>query len=342
MGETEQTYTGVAALWRIALGALPSAAALGLALAAVAAWQHYQPVPFHNPSEREIIGAQIERADTLPGDVEVLVVGDSSGLMGVDPSALGAGLGGARVESLATLGYVGPRGYAALIERILRRGGHPARVILTLQETSLSRRQHWERYARLVDTGIVGPAPPSQLFAGVRARLLSIADLVLFLPMPGQFGDFYGNTAGIGKYMREHHGSAIDPNGPLPAVAPPDAGPQLAEINDLFRTALPRLGRAVAAIGTARVRLVLMPQVDWSLTDAARASRAAACDEVERALRLDSGRRLALPEGLPGPMFASSTHLSPAGRQYYTKVLAEVLAADRMRWPWPRAAPRVP
>lgn len=335
--EADHTYTGLAALWRIALGALPSAVALGLALATVALWQQQQPASLPIVSgqmEREIIRTQIARADTLPDSVDILIVGDSSGLMGIDPLALGAGLGGARVESVATLGFVGPRGYAALLERMLRRGVRPARVLITLHPASLDRRETWAHYARFAEKGIREAAPPSEMFAGVRARLLAIADPILFLPMPGPLGDFYGSTAALGTFMRTHHGSAIDSSGPL--REPMFPGPQLVIINDLFRAALPRLAKATAAMGAHRFRVVLMPQPDWALSGAVLASRAAACDEIEHALGLDPDRRLGpLPDELPGSLLASNTHPNPAGRQYYTRLLAEVMSRDRARWPWP-------
>src|SRR5215813_573698 len=50
--------------------------------------------------ESIVIEGQIERARTIP-EADVLILGDSSALMGIDADDLGRELGGKRVESLA-------------------------------------------------------------------------------------------------------------------------------------------------------------------------------------------------------------------------------------------------
>jgi hypothetical protein len=86
-----------------------------LVLVSGGAWNAIEPVPPSQSLENVIVEAQIARAQAGRA-VDLLIVGDSSALMGIDAPVLGAKLGGARVESLALFGSVGPAGYAALLD----------------------------------------------------------------------------------------------------------------------------------------------------------------------------------------------------------------------------------
>jgi hypothetical protein len=334
-------WTGPAALGRIVRGLAPTAGALALLLAAAGLWQHWRPVAFprrYGGVDREVIRAQLDRVETIPTELGVLLVGDSSGLMGIDPEMLQASLG-VETESLNTLGYVGPRGYASLLDRFRARGGTASRLVLVLHPSSLMRKPVWLAWERMTISGALDPNPPADLVQGTRARLLSIAEPVLYFPLYGPLGDFYGNAPALGAFIRAHKGAAIEPGGPLGEVALVPGGNDRLEVNETFLETLPALAEAVDRFGPDQTRLVLMPQPDWFAGADLDRQAGEIRTRLERELHLDPARRLETPATMPAALFGTPTHLSPVGRAEFTRLLAERLADDRRRVPFTTATP---
>lgn len=324
---------GPAALWLVARALLPTAVALGAALSAALAWQAVAPIagaPRHYRLEGAVIATQLERAAALDPTTEVLVAGDSSGLINLDPAALAEALGGARVEGLATLGYSGPRGHAALLAALAQRDAAPRRVLLALSNVAPPSGPIANAVARLLRAPRALPDP--RLLPRLRARLSGTLEPLLYLPLPGVWGDYYGSPQRFEQALREGHGFAHDPGLGLPPMSqfiPPY------DVNDRFRAELPALREAVAALGAERVRLVLAPVADGSDAAAGAAGRAAVADLLHEQLGLDPGQALAgLPATLPAEHFASVAHLNATGRAAFTAALAEALRRDRARHPW--------
>jgi hypothetical protein len=331
-------YAGLAALWHIIREAIPSGVVLLAVLVVAGVSQRWWPVGFplrQAGVDRAIIQAQLDRTGTIPQDVDVLLIGDSSGLMGIDPQLLSEQLGGARVESLNTLGYVGPRGYGAILERFRARGGRAKRVLIVLQFSSLKRRDVWLMYEKLAVNGIPPLPPPPGLFQGARARLLSLSEPLLYIPIAGPLGDFYGNAGTMGDFIRTHHGSATEPGAPLPAAPPIPLGPFTSGVNDLFLEALPALAASVDHFGSDRARLILMPQIDWFDETSVGQAFDTIGPELEGPLHIDPHRRLDLPTLMPAAQFGTPMHLNSAGREAFTRLLADALKQDRARFPWP-------
>ena len=317
---------GPTALAVVLRAAAPTGAAALLALAPVGL------PPRSGALEAAIIRTQVERAATIPAATDVVTVGDSTGLINIDPGALAAALDGATVEGLNTLGFAGPRGHAVLLDAFQRRGGAPRRVLITLRNLAPPSGPN----ARLVDRLLrqpVPPAPPTWPLR-VRARLAAAVEPVLFLPFPGAWGDYYGGRDRFDAVLRARHGFAHDPVAPKPDSLGALLHPPYA-VNDKFRAELPALRAAVAAVGAERVRLVLMPESTfWSPHDVAPA-RASALALLHAQLGLDPARQLAgLPAQLPADQFASFAHLNARGRAVLTADLAAALRRDRARHPW--------
>lgn len=332
---TPTQLSGVAALLVAALAALPTAVAALLALALTGLWQMLAPIsvlPASGRLEAAIIGAQLDRARGIARQTDVVTIGDSAGLINIDPDALSAGLDGASVEGLNTVGYAGPRGHAQILDTFSARGGSPRRLLLALRNLSPPSGP----IARKVDRLFAAPRalPPARLLPRMRARLQGGIEPLLYQPLPGAWGDYYGGVDQYDAVLRGRHGFIHDPMQRSTATHFSVAAPFA--INDTFRAELPLLAAAIERVGPQRVRLVLMPENDsWDLAEIT-AGREAALAELHAALGLDPAQQLdGLPEVLTPEHFASFGHLNAAGRAALTADLAAALRRDRERFPWP-------
>ncbi len=296
------------------------AGAVALVLLAVAwAWDRRQPLENSNVTESVIVTAQIERARTIP-PADVLILGDSSALMGVDAGELGRLLG-RRVESLATLAWVGPAGYARLIDEYAAR--HPlATLILLFHPGSLDITEaafEINGYEREV-LGMPRRAGRSLFDAARYSLYVHTLMRAIVLPLPGVYGKEYGWPDGLAARLRDHHGSLVDPN-VLKEEVPP-----LFAIDPPFAARLPALRDAIVAAKPGHVYLALTPIAATRLGPEIVADRLAVSTKLATRLGLSPGDALIpLPPSFPKELFATWTHLSAAGQTRYTEELSALL-----------------
>jgi hypothetical protein len=343
-GAHNENLTGVTALLRIAACAFPTAGLFGFFLVCTGVWQRFDPAQLPRARgvvERTILRAQIERAATIPRRVDVLSIGDSAGLMGIDPLLLGDLLGGERVEILNTIALVGPHGHARMLERFLDSGGQAGRVLLTMDGFSLQMMASWRGWEKMALDGVLDASPPAALLPGVRARLLSVVGPVLYVPVPGAFGDVYGSVEGLGRFVRAHRGGAIEPNSRA-SVGPEALSVGLYKTNERFMEALEALAKVVERLGPERLRLVFMPHPQFYASEEVSRRRRETERLMSRRLGLDVSRRLDVPAALPDRWFGTQTHLNRRGRRRFTHALAQALSADPARRPGGRGYASVP
>ncbi|MDX2169847.1 MAG: hypothetical protein SF182_22440 [Deltaproteobacteria bacterium] len=324
---------GPAALAALSRAVAPTLLALGLAAATTWLWQRLAPVG-HQPAEQleyAIVRGQLERAERIAAATDVVVIGDSAGLINIDPAGLSAAVDGISVEGLATLAFAGPQGHALMLDRFRARGGAPRRVLLALRALALRGGPSEAAVERMLQS------PELPLAAAtldrMRDRLQTLVAPSLYLPLPGAWSDYYGGVAPLDHMLRSRHGFLHDPNKSLPRRVFPRLPPY--DRNAAFEAQLPQLAAAIAAIGPERVRLLLMPEMIAFRAGHMEAVRAETIALLESRLGLDPARRLSgLPDGLPGDRFASITHLNALGRAEYNQSLAAALRRDRERFPW--------
>jgi hypothetical protein len=321
-------YHDLRAVGAIVREIAPSALAAALLVGFAALWQHHSPAGLPPPRgevEIEVIRTQMERVETIPTEVDVLAIGDSSGLMGLDAELL-AELTGARVESLNMIGFVGPRAFAAVLDRYVARSGRPRRLLLMFHDQSLNRPPNWRTWEQMVVERSWAPAVPAGWFAGVRARLLAGVEPLLYVPMDGRLGDFYGPPTELGRFMRAHHGTAIDPG-----VRAERAATALVQVRAgyaptrEFLDGADVLSASLAKLDRDRVDLILMPEPDLYDSADTRRRRDAARDTILSRLQLDAGSQIDPAPFLPAADFATATHLNANGRRHFTTLLAKKL-----------------
>ena len=195
----------------LAIGALliHSAAALG--------W-----LPSPRPAldmDRTVLIHQAEAARS-PQSARTVVIGDSSGLMDVSVVVLSARIE-EPVRNLSTLSYVDLPTHARLLrEFAVTNSGRLQEVVLLLHPETLRLRDPSSYHSRQVVDFLEGrdaaPGPGMgtrlSLWLGgerLRGRWLS---RWLPVPLPGEYGRFYGFTTDLERYLEAHGGSAVDPH----------------------------------------------------------------------------------------------------------------------------------
>jgi len=299
----------------VVLVAGPTALIALVLVGAAELWWRADPCVAADDIEGVVVEEQLVRARAAP-PADVLILGDSSALMDVDPKYLGELLN-ARVESLATVAFVGPTGWARMLE--LYATVHRAPTILLLVhgialniEESTYVRRGLERWT------LVDEPPRLQTPQGARRQIwCELLAPALGVPLPGRYGVSYGTAKALRARVREH-GSLVDPNPPPPAVETP----YRYEISSAFSARLPRLAEVVHKAAPERALLVLTPLPSDHSDAETQRSRLEAARTVSTALGLDY---LDVKPTMNPVDHATVTHLTAKGRQRYTEHLAAAL-----------------
>ena len=267
-------------------------------------------------------------ASQTPAKADILLIGDSSCLMNVSGSQLEELYGGAHQPvNLGTFMYLGLNGYAAMLSRYAAvNTGRLHTVVVLVHPEMLRGVEPIPQYLRFVSTVYSGDDfgdPDSTLgqLRGlfgldiVQSRLLSRMPL----PLPKQYGRFYGFNLDLYSFMDRHHGSAVDPHQYTAAPGQGNAEYRLAPALEAgckaLRTAVSPEAKLVVALSpipesfaptnyTTRWEQLLGQWGQWMGADQVLTN---------------------LPATLPDAFFASTTHLNQHGAARYTRSLAEQL-----------------
>jgi hypothetical protein len=309
-----------ASIGLVARVAGPTILAAAVVVGAAEAWFRLDPSEVPTDLESIVLQAQQLRARTSDA-ADLLIVGDSSGLMDIDAGRL-ASLLGRRVESLAIIGFAGPRGFAALLAECAKRF-QPATVLLVMHGESLNLPEQTFTDLGLEEQALSGrrrrPGPPG---VGARRRLFEtlVAPIVDF-PLPGAYGSYYGMPAELRRRLSLGHGSLIDPSRSWTAGQGVEYEFSLSEA---VRTRLSAVDAAVTFPAT--LNLVISPLPLSTLNHVTVQTRDRASAGVLEALG-SRWQRIDTPIGLDDGLFATLTHLNAGGREVFTKQLAAALSA---------------
>jgi hypothetical protein len=321
---------------------------LATALAAAASlW--FRLHPLETPPrdvESIIVAEQLERARSIP-ETDVLIVGDSSALMGVDASLLGRRLGGMSVENLSTLAWVGPRGYAHLLQMYFRRGLQAKAVVLLMHEAAMNRPSAgWDNWEQVVLTEHAPSNEERNPLLALRTALNSVLFGRVFAPpMPGLWGKFYGSQYEVRSAIRNYHGSLHEPYGETPADSgrwgfleePAHGGSiSLPDPSFVFRLSpaaelrLREFGNSLSGLPFGRLYFGITPtylsyKAPFTMTGHREADREA--DSILKRALDARFTPLDLEPFRPNEYFASYTHLNILGRRYFTSELAATLSS---------------
>ncbi len=284
--------------------------------------------------DHTIVDAQMQRSRTI-GEVDLLVLGDSSGLTAIDPVRLSERLGGASVEMLSVIGPVRPPGYARLLRNYLERGLTAKAVLFVLQPLSLMHAFDPDAQGemRVVLAGRWESAGP--LEDARRAINFHLLQGVLDEPFPGSFGAFYGNALGLRGFIEASHGSMVYPLAASPG-APGEArarrddhlspGALDYRLVDDGRASLAHVREVLDGARTPPILVAFAPLPASLGGEKEAGARARMLAEVVALLGLPPESAIELTPSLPDEQMVDFTHASARGRETYTDAIAPAVA----------------
>jgi hypothetical protein len=283
-----------------------------------------------------IVLEQIRRSAELPAP-NIALFGDSSCLMGVDARIIERTLGVRPVQSFCSIGFLGPAGYAQMLDGMIARNAAPKALIFMFHPATFRREASWEYWPVFVRNAGQAAAP-SLRFPHSALDYLEFEWLsrLIYSPLPGAYGRYYGGEGAFRATIEARQGSAIDPNSGLNVAkieavragpTPPYGEATDFSANQAYHDALKVLGETMKKLPPrTSVYLVVSPLPDYTFQPGTAEQRAEQAANIARALGIDSSHILSTPATLYSAYFASTTHLNRWGQQVFSGELAKQLA----------------
>jgi hypothetical protein len=296
-------------------------------------------------NDKIIVREQYNRAHQHDAP-DYLFIGDSSCLMGIDFNQLQNG-SLKSAKSLCTMAYVGPVGWAKLLKKQVEASGKPENIVFIFHPAGFKRDPGWDGWQTYLDELENENESPAKLTTRFAFAIQNgfLSDLI-FRPMPGLMGIYYGSSASFAADVRRN-GAAIDPGTGLPPLPKSQmatgtgktdngGGKKIAGIdakvsdfspNALFDEALRHLGETINDLGIDKksIRILITPVPDAIYDLKLEKDLQVALQMIIKALALDTCSIIELPPTLPANEFSSITHLNRWGREKYTALLSAKL-----------------
>lgn len=289
----------------------------------------WMPRPVPGDLDHVVLATKARLARTPPvPSPSVVLLGDSSCLMGVDAPRLSTLLGRPALN-LATLSFLDPASHGSLLRELAQHSPTPpALAVLLLHPEALRGGESIPALDRYLQAQMrPGTGTPDQLMRREATAYWLGADdlreclLQTWIPVPlrGAFGDAYGTHLVAAGQLRLQAGSLVDPHQFEPASLNGSAEYRLAAT---LRTASEAFRRTVP-VGT-RLAIGVTP-VPASFATPHHAEKVASMlEQWSGWIRPDIALR-GLPAVLPDTLFATHTHLTAAGREIYSAWVAREL-----------------
>jgi hypothetical protein len=290
--------------------------------------------------ETYIVLEQIRRSERLPA-ADLAFLGDSSCLMGVHIPTLRQAFPGTDVESFCTIGFVGPDGYAAMLDKMIARGRQPRKLILVFSPIQFNRDPRWNEWADFIRTDHFEAASGLTFPAGGLEYIRLLMERVVYNPLPGNYAVYYGGKDQFISTIWGEHGSAIDPNRMLdiPSLKAfketlaghvffkPDPKTRPFVINSEFEKALGSLSATLSKLDRSKVYLVIAPVNSLYAQGGPASFHAEAGERIAALLGLDRSQFLDTPDVMLDILYAVyPSHLHRWSRIMYTGELAKTLS----------------
>jgi hypothetical protein len=296
------------------------------ALLRLGAWSGVFPAPWPALDMDHTILTHQAQASRTAADADLLLLGDSSCLMDVAGQELETALRGAHhALNLGTFMYVGFDGYAALLSHCA--SAQPGRwraVVLLVHPEMLRGVQPVSQYLVFLSDYYAGadysePGSAHGELCGLfgldvfRDRFLSRIPL----PLPKEYGRYYGFNLDLYAFMDRERGSAVDPRRYAPGAGQGNAEYWLAA------SLQPQCRAFRAAVPAGAKLLVGLTPVPESFAPRGYPAR-------WQGLLAQFGQWIGadvlltnLPPTLPDACFASTSHLNPTGASRYARTVAQ-------------------
>ena len=256
--------------------------------------------------------------------------------MGIVPKILERAINVRPIQSFCSIGYLGPVGYAHMLNKMIARNAAPKAVVFMFHPITFRRGPSWESWPAFV-LNAERAAVPALRFPRSALDFLQFEWLsrLIYSPLPGAYSRYYGGEVAFRATIEERQGSAVDPGSGLnvhsldavKAVATPAGAATDFSTNQDYHNALKVLAETVKKLPPqTSVYLIVSPLPDYTFPPGTMEQRAAAADEIAAALGIDRSHILKTPATLPVAYFSSTTHLNRWGQQVYSNELAKQLS----------------
>ncbi len=268
-----------------------------------------------------VVSTQIKRSEEI-GTTDILLVGDSSSLMGVDVPYLFELLDGKyKIESLSTIANVSPKGHMKLIDNYYQRNGSPKIIIFQLNPITLADGP-WVFAKKYEEWVLTGTEPLPFLFVRGRDKIFrdAIAKILQF-PMRNEYASKYGWPINVVNFIRNNKGTMIDPG---PTIKW-DHNSHYFALNLPYMLKLLQSREYIQRIKAEYFFFAFTPNVGSKISPEMLQTRSLVYSFILDILGLDINRQLNLPAVLPDSKFISTHHLNEKGRRLYTEHLASAI-----------------
>lgn len=290
-----------------------------------------------------IVLEQINRASSVPAP-KIAFLGDSSCLMGVYPRAIEQALNLRPVESFCSIGYLGPAGYAMMLDGMIQRGAAPQSVVVMLHPVTFERQPSWDSWTAFArQANQPQPARSSFPRGALDYLKFGLIDRFVYTPLPGLYGLYYGGEFALRNVIARTGGSAIDPATGLHAgsaealrAQPRPFSGKAAEFTDsqAFRDALAVLRASLRKLPRqTQVYVFISPLPDYEISTEAAIARRAREEELADLLGIPADHILKTPATMYAEYFSGRTHLNRWGQRVFTDELVKALSRAIQRSP---------
>ncbi|MBR1167441.1 MULTISPECIES: hypothetical protein [Bradyrhizobium] len=290
--------------------------------------------------ETYIVLEQIRRSERLPA-ADLAFLGDSSCLMGIHVPTLLRAFPGSGIESFCTIGFVGPDGYGAMLEKMIARGRQPRKLVLVFNPIQYERDPRWNEWVSFIRTNRFEVPSGLTFPAGGPEYIRLLMERAVYNPLPGGYAVYYGGKDQFISTIWREHGSAIDPNRMLDIPSldaykatlaghvffKPDPKIKPFVMNAEFEKALASLSETLSKFDRSKVYLVITPVNSLYAQGGPQSFHAEAGERIAAMLGIDRSHFLDTPDMMLDIMYAHyPSHLHRWSRIIYTEQLAEALA----------------
>ncbi|MBF0340669.1 MAG: hypothetical protein HQL95_06845 [Magnetococcales bacterium] len=288
----------------------------------------------HVNSLEDIIMLEQAKRTSSTGNTDLLLIGDSSCLMGIDPKQLSRQLDGIRVDSLCSIAWIGPVGYATMLRHYLEKHEAPTDLVIVLHLAQFNRKIEWDRQTEYIAHAFDKAYRLSKVTEALDYLEHALFDLVNFTSLKGRYKIYYGSAEQL-RVAVQYDGSLIDPNTGLEPTLALHARQvnntktpcylSSHALNQPFIDALKELAQAIALVGITKSHLLLSPIPDNAYCGNTNHDHEIAAQTIAAHLDLSPGQVLTTPVVLPNDLFSRSTHLNRWGKEQFTTLLANRL-----------------
>lgn len=310
-------------LLRLVLGPLATVAAFALLMHAGARWG-FLPSPRPTlDADRTILIHQAETSRKV-NPAKILLLGDSSCLMGVSAQLLSEKMGQPTLN-LATLSYLDAGANSRLLREFVTANPGQLRAVVLLMHPEALRRVGSEDYQAAVLTNYLGRTDHHRLettagkfscWLGLDIFKGRILARTIPAPLAGAFGRMHGFNSELENFMTANQGSLWElDSAPLDGSAEYRLSPSLQAAAGKFKAAMPPGAKLLVGLTPVPEGLAGANYPEAHLAILQQWGAWLGADAI-----LDD-----LPPTLPDKNFARTTHLKPEAVAEYTIAVARAL-----------------